>query len=138
MASVRYQLPGQGTGVEFTEIKPEDRQTILQVIFRRMSHKPLHTRKKLVAQVEYETGTFLGFSRDISVGGIFIETKSPLPEGSGVRVRFHLGDGGPIVVVEAEVRYAIRDLCMGIEFVSLSPADRNRIEAYVMKAEPGT
>ena len=137
IASVRYQLPGQGTGVEFTVINPEDRHTILQVIFRRMTHRPRQARKKFVTQIEHETGNFLGFSRDISVGGLFIETKAPLPEGSRVVLRFHLDDGGPIVLVEAEVRYAIRDMCMGIEFLNLSPIDRKRIETYVANAQEG-
>ena len=135
IARVRYQLPHEGTGVEFAEIKPEDREIILQVIFRRISHKPRHARKKFVTQIEHETGDFLGSSRDLSVGGMFIETKTPLPEGSSIVLRFHLDDGGPIVLVEAVVRYAIRDLCMGIEFVNLSPTDRNRIEAYVANAK---
>lgn len=135
-ASVRYQLLGQGTGVEFTKIETEDRQTILHVIFRRITPMPLHARKKFVAQIEDATGTFLGFSRDISVGGLFIETRTPSPEGSVLMLRFNLGDGGPEVLVQAEVRYTIRDLCMGVEFVGLASTDRARIEAYVMKVEP--
>lgn len=132
-ARVRYHLPGQGTGVEFTEITPEDRQTILEVIFRRLSYKRRYPRKKFVTQIEHESGTFLGSSRDISVGGMFIETKTPLPEGAVFKLRFPLDDGGAVIQVEAEVRYAIRNLCMGIEFVNLAPPDRNRIEAYVSK-----
>ena len=136
-ARVRYFLPGEGTGVEFTEISPEDRQSILEVIFRRLSYKRRHPRKKFVTQIEFEEGSFLGSSRDISVGGMFIETKTPLPEGSVVKVRFPLNDGGPVIVVEAEVRYAIRNLCMGIEFFNLTPMDRNRIEAYIAKSDSG-
>jgi c-di-GMP-binding flagellar brake protein YcgR len=134
--SVRYQLPGQGTGVEFTEIRTEDRQTILQVIFRRISSRPVHARKKFVAKIEDETGTFLGFSRDISIGGLFIETRTPLLEGSVVKLSFHLEDGGPVVLVQAEIRYMIPDLCMGVEFLDLPASDRSRIEAYVTKVEP--
>lgn len=135
-AIVRYQLPGQGTGVEFTEIRTEDRQTILQVIFRRISSRPVHSRKKFVARIEDETGSFLGFSRDISVGGLFIETKTPPLAGTVVKLRFSLEDGGPVVLVQAEVRYMIPDLCMGVEFLDLPATDRSRIEAYVMRAEP--
>lgn len=134
-ARVRYYLTGQGTGVEFTEITDEDRHAILQVIFRRMSYKPRHPRKKFVTEVEHHAGTFLGFSRDISIGGMFIETRTPLPEGSEIKIRFRLDDGGPAIEVEVEVRYAIRDLCMGIEFVDLPPSDQKRIEAVVGKAE---
>jgi uncharacterized protein (TIGR02266 family) len=136
-ASVRYQLPDQGTGVEFKEIKPEDRQTILRVVLHRFSQKPRYPRKTFVTQVENEAGTFLGFSRDISVGGMFIETKTPFPEGSVVKLRFHLDDGGPIVPVDAEVRYMMDKLCMGVAFIDLSPSDRNRIETYVTKVEGG-
>jgi c-di-GMP-binding flagellar brake protein YcgR len=134
IARVRYHQAGQGTGVEFTEISPEDRHAILQVIFRRMSYKPRHPRIKFVTEIEHHAGTFLGFSRDLSIGGMFIETKTPLPEDSEIKIRFDLGDGGPMIVVEAEVRYAIRDLCMGIEFVDLSPADLKRIETYISQA----
>lgn len=130
-ARVRYCLPGQGLGVEFTEITPGDRQIILEVIFRRISYKRRHPRKRFVSQIVYEDGTFLGSSRDISVGGMFIETKRPFPEGAAFNLQFQLDDGGPVIQVEAEVRYAIRDLCMGIEFVNLTPEDRARIESYV-------
>jgi c-di-GMP-binding flagellar brake protein YcgR len=134
-ARVRYFLPGEGTGVEFTEISPEDRQIILEVIFQRMGYRRRHARKKFVTQIGYEDGTFLGSSRDISVGGMFIETKQPFPEGAVFDFQFQLDDGGPLIQVEAVVRYAIRNLCMGIEFENLTPGDRARIEAYVGKTE---
>jgi c-di-GMP-binding flagellar brake protein YcgR len=136
-ARVRYFLPGEGTGVEFTEISPEDRQIILEVIFQRMSYRRRHPRKKFVTQIGYEDGTFLGSSRDISAGGMFIETKQPFPEGAVFDFQFQLDDGGPLIQVEAAVRYAIRNLCMGIEFVNLTPMDRKRIEAYVAKSDSG-
>lgn len=134
-ARVRYYIPGQGTGVEFTEISPEDRQVVLEVIFRRMGYRRRHPRTRFVTQIGYEDGTFLGASRDISVGGMFIETKQPFPEGAVFNLQFELGDGGAAIQVEAVVRYAIRNLCMGIEFVNLTPQDRTRIEAYVAKAD---
>ena len=136
-ARVRYQFPNLGTGVEFVTIKPEDRQVILRIIIRRITERPRYSRRKFVTRVERDEGIFLGFSRDISVGGMFIETKTPFPEGYALKLRFHLDDGGPELVVEAEVCYMVMNLCMGIEFVDLSPSDRARIETYVGKAEGG-
>jgi hypothetical protein len=68
---------------------------------------------------------------------MFIETKQPFPEGAVFDFQFQLDDGGPLIQVEAAVRYAIRNLCMGIEFVNLTPMDRKRIEAYVAKSDSG-
>jgi len=135
---VRYQIPDLGTGVEFIEIRPEDRQVILRLILRRITEKPRYARRKFVARIEYVDGSYLGFSRDISVGGMFVETRTPLPEGSVFKLCFHLGDDGPLITAEAEVCYMVMNLCMGIEFTDLSPADRTRIEAYVAKAESGS
>ena len=62
---------------------------------------------------------------------MFIEAKKPLTPGSQLRVRFHLGDGGPIIVATAEVNYSVAKVGMGVEFVGLSPADLKRIDDYV-------
>jgi len=134
-ARVRYQLADQATGIEFAEIKPEDRQMILRVIHRRFTEKREHPRRPFVAQVEHEAGTFLGFSRDISVGGMFIETKEPLPEGAEITLRFPLDDGGPVIVLTGQVRYIVEKVGMGVQFLDLSPADRSRIDVYVTRGE---
>lgn len=134
-ASVRYQLPDQATGIEFTQIRPEDRQVLLQWILHRIGQKRRYPRKRFVTQVEHETGAFLGCSRDLSVGGMFIETTEPLAEGSKLRLRFHVEETGPIVVVTAVVVYAVKDMGVGIQFLDLSQADRGRIDVYVTRGE---
>jgi c-di-GMP-binding flagellar brake protein YcgR len=132
-ARVRYHLPEQGIGIEFTEIKPEHRQAILRLIYHRMIDKRQYPRAPLAAQVEHESGTSLGLSREISAGGMFIETDKPVPVNSKLDLLFHLDDGGPIVRAQAEVLYVVAKLGMGVRFTEISPADRNRIEAYVAK-----
>ena len=126
-ARVRHRLTGKGVGIELTEIKPEDRQRILRLVLHHVEEKRQHPRKPFITQVEYGGGTCLGSSKDISAGGMFIETKENLAEGSEIRLRFHLDDGGPIVIVTAQVRFILQNWGVGVRFLDLSPADANRI-----------
>jgi len=137
-AQVRYCLPDRGVGVEFTEIRPEIRQKILRLILHRLEEKRRFPRAPFAAQVEHEGGMLIGFARSLCVRGMFIETKKPLAPGSQSRVRYHLGDGGPIIVATAEIKYSVAKLGMGVEFVDLSPADLKRIDAYVGNEESWT
>ena len=131
------QIADMGTGVVFTEIRPEDRQMILRLVLHRMVEKRQYPRRDFVTQVGYNSGTFLGFSRSVSAGGMFIETKEPLTENSKLNVAFNLEDGGPIIRVTAEIRYVVTKLGIGVQFVDLSASDRSRIDAYASKSEPG-
>jgi PilZ domain len=135
-ATVRYLLPNQGIGIEFTGIKPEDRDMILLQIGHRMAEKRRFPRVPLAVQVEHNGGSVIGMSRDISAGGMFIETRQTASGISSFRLRFNLDDGGPIVKVTVAVRYVVGEFGVGVEFIDLSPADRDRIETYVSKGEP--
>jgi hypothetical protein len=53
--------------------------------------------------LEGERGMGLGIARNISEGGMFVETRAPQPIGSQVRITFP-ADGGEMTAV-AEVRY---------------------------------
>lgn len=53
--------------------------------------------------LEGERGGGLGVARNISPGGMFVETRAPQPLGTQVRITFP-SDGGEITAV-AEVRY---------------------------------
>lgn len=53
--------------------------------------------------IEGERGGALGVARNISQGGMFVETRNPEPLGSHVRVSFPSHDGEMIAV--AEVRF---------------------------------
>ncbi len=71
---------------------------------------------------------------DISVGGMFIDLASPpFAPADLITVRFALEpDEGP-VVVEAAVNYVQEGIGMGIRFLNLDPAHRERIAAFVDK-----
>jgi c-di-GMP-binding flagellar brake protein YcgR len=134
---VRYWLPSHGIGLEFTKIKPGDRQMILRLIRHRMAEKRGFLRAPLAVQVGHQEGTFIGISRDISIGGMFIETNKPVSSDSNLKLRFNLDDGGPTVITAAAVRYAVEKLGIGVQFVDLLPADRGRIDMFVAKGDNG-
>ncbi len=69
------------------------------------------------------------------MGGMFIETKEPVAAGTHLKIRFNLDDGGPIIIVGAQVRYAVRKIGMGVRFLDLQPGDQNRIDLYLAKAD---
>ena len=59
--------------------------------------------KAFTVFIEGERGGALGIARNISEGGMFVETRDPQPLGSQVRITFPSGAGEMTAV--AEVRY---------------------------------
>jgi hypothetical protein len=135
-AKVLYQIPERGTAVEFTEIEAEHRQALLRLILYRRSHTRNVPRARMVTQVICPELLTLAYSRDVSVGGMFIETRQPLPVGTRLNLRFHIEDDTPIVASEAVVAYEVVGLGMGVRFWWISLEDRQRIADYVERSQP--
>ena len=75
---------------------------------------------------------------EISVGGVFLRTSSPLEEDRLLTLRLHLPDGGPPFTVLGKVTRTVkgglfRPGGMDVRFIDLSAADRKAIEAYVQR-----
>jgi PilZ domain len=68
---------------------------------------------------------------DISTRGMFINTTHNFPEGAVLNVTFRLGHSGVQISTRAEVRYCLAGVGVGVEFVDISPAAVNAIEAEV-------
>lgn len=132
-ARVCYVIPGKGSGVEFVKISPDQQHLILRLIHHKTANQRKFARVSLATQIYSKDDMSLAFSRDVSLGGMFIETHQPSAIGSELDLRFHLNDGGPIVIGVAEVKYHVAKLGMGVEFTEMAPADRKRIEAYIAK-----
>ncbi len=135
-ARVCYLEPGRGVALEFTDITREHRQLLLRLIHHKTADRRKFFRAPLATQIHCEDLMSLAFARDVSHGGMFIETKDPAPVGSRVRLRFNLGDEGPVVKAIAEVTYEVSKLGMGVQFVDLLPADMKRVDAYVTAGMP--
>jgi uncharacterized protein (TIGR02266 family) len=104
-----------------------------------------HLRAELEAEVslESETNFFMGFSEDISEGGLFVATYDLLPVGSQIQIELALPDGYVVRAI-AEVRW-VRDLRdesdgvspgLGLRFVELQPTDRDAITQFVQARAP--
>ena len=130
-ARVCYHLPGQGVAFEFAEISPDDRELILRLVEHKKDDRRKFPRVRLATQVQCETAMLLTFSRDVSVGGMFIETNTPLPSGSILTLRFNLDNDETGVIAKGVVTYQIRKFGMGVQFLDLTAEDRQKINAFV-------
>jgi uncharacterized protein (TIGR02266 family) len=89
--------------------------------------------------VEESTDRELYFQRgaNISAGGIFLERTIPHARGTHVTLRFTLpGDATPLEVKGeiVNVGESNEELGMGVKFVDIGDADRERIEQYIRRA----
>ncbi len=108
-----------------------------------MAENRQHERAPLRLQLNYRDatgGNFLyEYSRNISDGGIFIETDKPLPEGVRLTVRFQPPGSEDTLEVEGEVAWVnpMRDgdanpnPGMGVRFVEMDDELRATIESIV-------
>ena len=55
--------------------------------------------------LEGERGVASGIGRNITDGGMFVETREPFPLGTRVKVTFSSPNGGAEMTLEGEVRY---------------------------------
>ena len=85
---------------------------------------------------------YVGFTGNISEGGLFIVTEVPQPIGSRIKVSFKLPDMKQEVQVEGEVRW-IREAGaselppgMGIKFLNLPEGAKRAIEKFIRKRTP--
>lgn len=93
-------------------------------------------RVKLVTEVKCEALSRDEFlvTRDVSVGGLFVSTRKPLPLESLVSVAFSLAAGSPAIACNGVVVYSMQGLGMGIEFVDLNDAGRATLQKFVDEA----
>jgi uncharacterized protein (TIGR02266 family) len=113
---------------------------------------PLASKKRRAARVELSieigiddhTNFYVGFSENVSAGGLFIATYRLMPVDTEVALTFVLPDELPIFV-HGIVRWLRdpRDVSasevppgMGIEFVNLGEAEQARIDAYIGTRAP--
>lgn len=128
---VRYIVGGQGAAIEFTEISADDRHKLLRLIHQKTGNRRLQPRVPLATQVVCDRCTCLAFSRDVSMGGMFIETTCTIPEGSPLTVRFNLDQKDRVVTASAQVAYHVDKMGMGVFFTEIAPEDCDAIQAYV-------
>lgn len=93
--------------------------------------------------VDYQAGGhyLFDYCRDLGAGGIFIETKTPLPKGSSVSLQFTLPDSRQVLKTHGTVIWvqeAIRERSdlrpgMGVQFTSFSSEQRTMLDEFIQK-----
>lgn len=132
---VAAHLPGQGLRVQITDLAEEHRRHILELLYPPGKDRRASQRVSLVTQMRTVVNgeTLVGYTRDVSTGGIFVETETetPLAKGSEVQLRFRLTPESPILEVRAAVAYALPGEGMGLRFLDPPAELRQTIEAFV-------
>jgi type IV pilus assembly protein PilZ len=78
-----------------------------------------HPRKSLVCPVAFQVGTAPRVDascRDISLGGMFIETEQPAPYGAEVVIHISLPGLREEATIRSTVRWTKRGAGMGVQF----------------------
>lgn len=100
-------------------------------------------RHLIIEKVTDETGkTFLGYAKNMSLGGIFVSTVKPKPIDFRLVISFKIPESDTIVSCEARVSW-VRDFDpenridpgMGLEFLSLDSESRDSIESWFLTRE---
>ena len=73
---------------------------------------------------------------DISPHGMFINTRMEYPEGAVLKLRFKLSRTGIVIQTRCEVRYCLRGVGVGVEFVAIPPEAVRAIEDEIGIATP--
>ena len=69
--------------------------------------------------------------RDMSMGGLFIETAHPRPAGVSTRLHFLVQEGQ--IRADAIVRHAKSGVGLGLRFIALNEQDRPKLAALVSR-----
>ena len=87
-----------------------------------------HERSRLIIDVFFDGKDLTGVAstRDISLGGLYMNTQAEIPEGAALTVRIPLE--GADIVCNAEVVYSNPGRGVGVTFQGLSQEDRARLE----------
>jgi hypothetical protein len=68
---------------------------------------------------------------DLSPHGMFVNTGKQYPEGAVLKLRFRLLRTGILVQTRCEVRYCLKGVGVGVEFVDMSPEFVRAIEEEI-------
>jgi hypothetical protein len=87
-----------------------------------------HDRSRLIIDIIFDGADITGVAstKDISVGGLYMNTKTELPEGALLTVRVPFSEGD--IVVNAEVIYSNPGRGVGLRFQGLTEKDRAVME----------
>jgi uncharacterized protein (TIGR02266 family) len=104
----------------------------------------VQSRVPIRVKVEYERlDDFLDdYTANVSLGGMFVRTAEPLPEGTRFRLRFRVPGRDRPVETFGTVRWTVApgaphglEAGMGIRFDELAPSDKRAVERWLDEVE---
>lgn len=108
------------------------------VVLRSNRRKNLRKQLVVLKVMGSDTrGTFFGYAKTLSRGGMYIASVNPRKVDEEFEITFNLSDGEPdikcrcVVVWQRQYQPHSPDPGMGIKFVDLNEAARDRIDAWV-------
>jgi hypothetical protein len=72
---------------------------------------------------------------DLSPHGMFINTRNFYPEGAILKLRFRLTRSGVVIETRGEVRYCLKGVGVGVEFIEISAEFIQAIEQEIGTAQ---
>lgn len=119
--------------VHFTELADEHRRHLLELLFPPSTERRTTRRASLVTQMRTIVGgePLVGYTRDISLGGVFVETETPPERGTEVTLRFKLTPEAPIVEARATVVYSMEGEGMGLRFWDVPPEVHQALKEFI-------
>jgi uncharacterized protein (TIGR02266 family) len=105
-----------------------------------MVEKRQHNRVTISAVVDLssEDNFYAGAARDISVGGLYVESGTAMPIGTEVTAILRLPS--KVLSLRAEVMWSVakgqKTIGMGLRFVNLPALAKREIEAFMLLRQP--
>jgi uncharacterized protein (TIGR02266 family) len=137
---------------EFNKLSGDFRMLLNSLVLKLLKHnekvcQPLFQREAprvpKVLNLSYKSrkGFIKAFSSNLSADGIFIKTPKPLAVGEQFVLNLNLPDSSESIRIECEVSWrqtGKEDLAkhppgMGVTFIDISPADRQRLKEQLIK-----
>lgn len=121
-----------------TAMSDDERRTLLKFLDEGLLKgkcRRAHFRKPLLAPIAYasERQVYRNFTKDISLGGVFISTHIPFKVGQQLRLVFNSADNtGPVGILGNVARLSPEGI--GVKFISLNAARKGFILSLASKA----
>jgi Tfp pilus assembly protein PilZ len=114
------------------KMSKEEQHALLGELEKRLfKQKRKHERKAFLTTLDYstESGSYRDFIKDISIGGVFIETRTPFSFGEGISMTFLLPEHEKKLKIHGEIT-RIDEQGIGVKFKA-SQVQKEIVKSFV-------
>jgi hypothetical protein len=98
----------------------------------------VHSVRNISLNYEGHSEDVVARPPDVSPHGMFVNTSRCFPEGAVLNLTFLLALSGVEIQTRCEVRYRLRGVGVGVEFVGITPDSVRKIEREIVLCERGS